>query len=289
MRRNLGPVYTAPVALWIGAFFVVPITIVVLYSFLSKGVNGGVVWHPSLEAYAALANPVFLKVARSTLAIALTATLATLCLALPSAYYMARSRHKHFWLFLIIIPFWTNFLIRIYAWMAILGNNGLLNNALIHLGLLTEHVQFLYNPWAVILVLVYTYLPYAILPLYATIEKFDFALLEAAADLGATRAQAIRRVLIPNVKAGLSTAILFTFIPAFGNYAVPQIVGGTSSMMLGNIIARELTVTRNWPLSASISVVLTGLTTLGVLALLRANRSASERLREQRSAAGEAR
>lgn len=126
----------------------------------------------------------------------------------------------------------------------------------------------------------YTYLPYAILPLYSAIEKFDFSLLEAARDLGATRTQAVFRVLLPNIKAGITTAVLFTFIPAFGQYAVPQLVGGRDSFMLGTVIARELTVSRNWPLASAIAAALTVMTTLSVLAFMRLNRSAGELIRE---------
>jgi spermidine/putrescine transport system permease protein len=279
VRKNYGPVYTAPIALWISVFFVVPIAIIFLYSFLKKGLYGGIVFEFSLEAYRALLNPAFLKVALTTFVLSVAATAATLLLALPTAYFIARSRHKTGLLLLVIIPFWTNFLIRIYAWIAILGNNGFLNNALAFFGISKEPLQLMYNPWAVVIVLVYTYLPFAILPLYSAIEKFDFALLEAARDLGATMSQSIFKVLLPNIKTGITTAILFTFIPAFGQYAIPQIVGGKDSFMVGNIIARELTVTRNWPLSSSISMALTLVTTLGVLLFLRFSRSAVEKKR----------
>jgi len=271
VRKNYGPTYSLPVALWLTVFFVIPIGIIFLYSFLKKGLYGGVEPHFSLDAYRALSNPAFLKVTLTTVLLSLAATAVTLLLALPSAYFIARSAFKNVLLFLVIIPFWTNFLIRVYAWIAILGNNGFLNNLLLGLGLTHGYTQFLYNHYAVIVVLVYTYLPFAILPLYSTIEKFDFSLLEAARDLGATKWQSIARVLLPNIKAGITTAILFTFIPAFGQYAVPQLVGGRDSYMMGNIIARELTVTRNWPLSSSISMALTLMTTLGVLIFLRFN------------------
>ena len=264
-----------PVAFWISVFFVVPVSIIFLYSFLEKGLYGGVVWRFSIDAYRALSNPTFLTVAFTTIILSVSATIITLLMALPTAYFIARSAFKNTLLFLVIIPFWTNFLIRIYAWIAILGNNGFLNNFLVSAGITHTYTQFLYNPFAVIIVLVYTYLPFALLPLYSTIEKFDFSLLEAARDLGATKSQSIFRVLLPNIKPGITTAILFTFIPAFGQYAVPQLVGGRNSFMLGNIIARELTVTRNWPLSSSISMALTVITTVGVLIFLRLNRSVS--------------
>jgi len=254
--------------------------IIFLYSFLSKGTYGGVVWNFSLEAYGALFNPTFLTVVYQTVYIAVLSTVFTVILALPTAYFIARSGHKNTLLLLIVIPFWTSFLVRIYSWIAILGNEGFLNDLLRSLGLIKDHIQFLYNPYAIIVVTVYTYLSYAILPLYASIEKFDFSLIEAAMDLGATKTQAIFKVLLPNIKAGITTSVLFTFIPALGSYAIPQIIGGTESLMMGNIIATELTVTRNWPLSASISVVLTIITIIGVFIFLKANQNGAEQIRK---------
>jgi spermidine/putrescine transport system permease protein len=277
MRKNYGTIYTMPVTGWISLFFVVPLVIIFTYSFMKKSLYGGVIGSFSLEAYKTLSNPAFLKVAVTTVYISLAATIITLVVAIPSAYYIARSRIKTVLLFMVIIPFWTNFLIRIYAWIAILGNNGFLNNFLTYCGLAGSNVQFLYNQYAVIIVLVYMYLPFAILPLYSSIEKFDFSLLEAARDVGATTAQSMFKVLLPNIKAGITTAILFTFIPAFGQFAVPQLVGGRDSYMLGTIIARELTVTRNWPLASSISMVLTLITTFGVLLFLKLNKTADSK------------
>jgi spermidine/putrescine transport system permease protein len=273
-KREYGVSYTLPLTFWLTVFFVIPISIIFLYSFLKSGIYGGVEWSFSLAGYRALANPVFLKVVSATLNISFWSTALTVLLALPTAYFIARSKYKNLFLFLIIIPFWTNFLIRVYAWIAILGNNGFLNSFLLSTGLITEHVQFLYNKYAVIIVTMYTYLPYAILPLYSTIEKFDFSLLEAARDLGATKQQSMLKVLIPNIKAGVTTAILFVFIPTLGSYAIPQLVGGTDSMMLGNTIARELTITRNWPLASSISVILTAVTMVAVLLFTRLDRRA---------------
>lgn len=281
MKKNSGTLYTLPLGIWITVFFMAPIAVILAYSFMAKGLYGGVVPRFSLDAYAALANTALVRTAATTLVLAAAATLVTIALALPAAYFIARSRYRGVFLFLVIIPFWTNFLIRVYAWIAILGNNGFLNGFLVQTGLAHDCTQFLYNRYAVIIVLVYTYLPFAILPLYAAIEKFDFSLVEAAQDLGATRRQAIVRVLLPNIKAGITTAVLFTFIPAFGQYAVPQLVGGRDSFMLGTEIARELTVARNWPLASSISVVLTVVTTLGVLLFMRFNRSSTAAVREQ--------
>jgi spermidine/putrescine transport system permease protein len=180
---------------------------------------------------------------------------------------MARSKKQTLLLLLIIIPFWTNFLIRVVAWMNILGGRGIINEILLRLGIIEFPLSFLFNHNAVMLVLVYMYLPYAILPLFSTIDKFDFSLLEAARDLGATQPLAIFKILFPNIQGGLFTAILFTFIPIFGNYAVPLLVGG-NDYMLGNMIADQLTRARNWPLASSISVVITVITTFGILIML---------------------
>jgi spermidine/putrescine transport system permease protein len=280
VRKNPGPLYALPVSAWIVFFFLIPIVIVVAYSFMQKDLYGGVIFKFSLNAYQSLSNSTFLKVSLNTLTISIFSTILMVSLALPTAYFIARSNKKNFYLLLVIIPFWTNFLIRIYAWIAILGNNGFLNGFLISTGLTDTHIQFLYNKYSVILVTAYTYLPFAILPLYSSIEKFDFSLLEAARDLGASQINATFKVLLPNIRGGITTAVLFTFIPSFGSYAIPQILGGSDSLMLGNIIARELTITRNWPLASSISVVLTIITTLGVVLFLKFNRNATESVKK---------
>jgi spermidine/putrescine transport system permease protein len=261
MKKQVGLLYSLPQILWLLVFFAAPLCIIIVYSFLKKGLYGGVEPQFSLEAYTALANPNILLVTWRTLKISIIATVLTLLIALPCGYSIARSKNQATRLFLVIVPFWTNFLVRIYAWISILGNEGFLNDILRALHLTTESVQFLYNQTAVILVLVYMYLPYAILPLFSTIDKFDFTLLDAARDLGASRFQSYVRVLLPNIKSGLMTAGLFTFVPIFGAYAVPLLIGGKDSYMLGNIIADQLTKTRNWPLASSISMTVTILTT----------------------------
>jgi spermidine/putrescine transport system permease protein len=239
-----------------------------MYSFMKKGLYGGVEGEFSLHAYITLVNPTFAAITVRTLVTAVIATVLTILIALPCGYFMAKSKNQTFLLLLVIIPFWTNFLIRVYAWIAILGNNGFLNDILHRLGFVKDYVHFLYNQEAVILVLIYMYLPYAILPLFSTIDKFDFSLLEAARDLGATKVQSMTKILLPNIRSGVFTAVLFTFIPIFGAYAVPLLVGGKDSYMLGNVIADQLTKTRNWPLASAISMVLTVVTTAGVMVML---------------------
>jgi spermidine/putrescine transport system permease protein len=267
-KRNFGFLYSSPMAAWFSIFFLAPIIIIIIYSFLKKGLYGGVEPVFSLDAYRYLGDAIFLGITLRTIITSVIATIITIILAMPCGYFMAKSKNQNLLLLLIIIPFWTNFLIRVFAWMNILGNNGFLNEFLIRIGLIDDYIHFLYNQKVVVLVLVYMYLPYAILPLFSSIDKFDFSLLEAARDLGATKIISLYKVLLPNIRGGIFTAVLFTFIPIFGAYAVPLLVGGKDSYMLGNIIADQLSKSRNWPRAAAISMVLTVVTTAGVLLMM---------------------
>lgn len=268
-KNNSGKWYALPITIWLCVFFIIPMFIVLTYAFLKKGTYGGVELELSFASFSIFTDKVFLTVLFKTIYISVLSTVFTVALSLPTAYYIARSKYKKELLFLVIIPFWTNFLIRIYAWMAVLGSNGIINNFLMKLGIINEPLKLLYNTGAVILITVYTSLPFAILPLYAVIEKFDFSLMEAARDLGATNKDAFFKVFIPNIKPGIVTAVLFTFIPALGSYAVPKLVGGTQATMLGNIIAQHLTVTRNWPLASTISGSLIIVTSLAVVIFMK--------------------
>lgn len=274
MKEKSGMIYSLPMTIWLTLLFVVPSFIVIVMSFLKKGLYGGVTSTFSLDAYKSLINPNFVKVVYNTLEISIVATIITVAIAVPVALFIATSKYKTLFLFLIIIPFWTNFLIRVYAWIAILGNNGFLNNMLIALQtkfpifagiFVNAPYKFMYNKYAIILITVYCYLPYAILPLYSTIEKFDFSLIDAARDLGATKFKAYLKIFIPGIKAGIITALVFTFVPSLGSYAIPQLVGDQNSYMLGNIIANELTIARNWPKASAISAILILMTSISII------------------------
>jgi len=267
-EQLLGTTYAFPMGIWFTLFFTIPLAIIILYSFLKRGLYGGVEWKFTLDAYTQMFNPSFAKVVVRTLWISILATLASILIAIPCGYAMAKSKYQTVLLFLVIIPFWTNSLIRIYAWISILATEGFINTLLIKMGILTQGVQLIYNNGAVVLVLVYMYLPFAILPLFTTIDKFDFALLDAARDLGASKLEAIVKVMFPNIKSGLSTAFIFTFIPIFGAYTVPLLVGGKDSTMIGNIIVDQVSKTRNWPLASAFSMVLTLISLVGVFWML---------------------
>ena len=195
MKRSsrLGITYAGPMGIWLTIFFLTPLVIIILYSVLKKGLYGGVEWTFSVAAYRQLFNPAFAKVLLRTLTVSLTATAITMTLALPCGYAMARSRHQSLFLGLVIVPFWTNSLIRIYAWIAILSSKGFANELLQQLHIIEKSLPLIYNQGAVITVLVYMYIPFAILPLFTTIDSFDFQLLEAARDLGASRITSITR------------------------------------------------------------------------------------------------
>lgn len=268
---SIGSFYGWPMGLWFLIFFVAPLVIIFVYSFLKKGTYGGVEWIFSIKAYKQIFKPEYGLIVMRTLKITILSTLFTILISIPCAYAMARSKHQTLFLFLIIIPFWTNSLIRIFAWMSILNNDGILNQILISLHLTKEYIPFLYNTKAVILVSVYMYIPYAILPIFTAVDRFDFSLLEAARDLGATKPVAMIKVLLPGIKSGVVSALIFTFIPIFGAYTVPLLVGGKDSYMLGNIIVDQVQKTRNWPLASAFSMVITIISVAGILWITHTN------------------
>ncbi len=259
--------YYLPISVWMTLFFGIPTLIILYFSILKKGAYGGVAipFKHTLASYKMLFTSTDLaKIVIKTLNISVWITLITLFLAIPTAYFISRSKYKNLWLLLIIVPFWTNFLVRVFSFIAILGNNGIVNQFLMTVFKMRKPLELLYNSKAVIIISVYVFLPYAILPLYSAIEKFDFALLDAASDLGANKFQALLKVFFPGIKSGLVTATIFTLVPAIGSYAVPDLVGGTDGIMLGNVIASRMFQLRDWPAASAISTIFIIITTIGV-------------------------
>ncbi len=272
MHVNQGSLYAWPMGLWFAFFFIAPLVIIFVYSFMKKGLYGGFEAKLTLKAYAQMFNPKYAVLVVRTLKIAALSTLITIALALPCGYAIARSRYQAVLLFLIIIPFWTNSLIRIFAWMLIMNGSGIINRILVFLHITKTPVRLLFNQGAVILVSVYMYLPYAILPIFTAIDRFDFSLLEAARDLGAGKVKALALVLVPGIKSGIVSALIFTFIPIFGAYTVSLLVGGMDSYMLGNVIVDQVQKARNWPLASAFSMVITLVSIAGILWVSAANR-----------------
>ncbi|MDP3089745.1 MAG: ABC transporter permease [Nitrospira sp.] len=252
-RRLLGPGL-----LWTTVFCLLPMVVVLAVSFATRGTYGGVVWEFSLENYRDLLHPLYGRIFGQSLFLAGVTTGLCLVLGFPLAYYIARlpPRRQALWLVLIMIPFWTNFLVRTYAWIFILRTEGLLNTVLMQWHLISMPLDLLYSNQAVLLGLVYGYLPFMVLPLYAAIERIDPALIEAARDLYADRWALFRRVLIPLAKPGIIAGCVLVFIPSLGAYLTPDLLGGGRSMMVGNLIQHEYLVARDWPLGSALSIVL---------------------------------
>lgn len=230
----------APIGVLMLVFFLIPLSIMVLYSFWRvEGFNVIPSW--TFENYGKFFTlPAYTKVLARTFATAALVTLMALVGGYPFAYFLVRyiSRQwQRLCLVLVILPFWTSYLLRVYAWMTILGGKGLLNQALMFLGIIHEPLRiFLYNQYAVAIVFLYLYVPFAIITLYASLEKFDFTQMNAAADLGATPWQAFREVLLPQTKAGVITTFIFIFIPMLGEYITPKLVGGADDIMIANLV-----------------------------------------------------
>lgn len=250
---------TAPSLLWLLALFVAPTLIVFAIAFKPADPLGGIGSGWTLDTLRSLANPNYPVIIWRTIWISAVATAFCLLLAVPAGYCIARTSKKlrQFLLLLVIVPFWTSFLVRIFAWKHILHPEGLIKHTLVALHLSPPETPLLYTPGAVLLVMVYTGLPFAILPIYAGAEKFDFQLVEAALDLGCSRWQAFWRVFLPGISRALLTAFLVTFIPSLGSYVIPDVVGGPGSEMLGNKIAQRVFTDRNLPHGAALAALLT--------------------------------
>jgi len=247
-----------PGVLWSVVFLFIPLLVVCVISFATRGTYGGVIWQFSLENYRDLWHPVYARIFGHSLVIASLTTVICLVMGFPMAYYIARlsPRWQALWLMLIMIPFWTNFLVRTYAWIFILRTEGLLNTLLLGLGVITTPLDLLYTDRAVLVGLVYGYLPFMVLPLYATLERLDPALVEAARDLYANQWSVFRRVIVPLTKPGIIAGCLLVFIPSLGAFVTPDLLGGARNMMVGNLIQHEYLVARDWPLGSAISLIL---------------------------------
>jgi len=258
-RRRAEWLLTAPSLLWLAILVLLPTVIVFAIALKPADPFGGVGAGWTLDTLRSLGRPSYLVIAWRTIYLSLLATACCLALATPMSYYMARAprRWQRRLLLLVVVPFWTCFLVRVFAWKVLLHPDGALKHTLAALGLIPGSATLLYTPGAVLLVMVYTSLPFAVLPIYAAAEKFDFKLLEAARDLGATSLKAFRAVFLPGIGRGVASAALLVFIPSLGSYIIPDIVGGPSEEMIGNVIAQRVFTDRNLPHAGALSALLT--------------------------------
>ncbi len=277
----------SPALAIIGAAAAGPLLIVLVYSFLQKGNYAGVIWELSPDAWfnVFLERDIFddtvsfadahLSIFLRSLRLAFLATALAFLVGFPTAYFIATRppRSRNIWLFLITIPFWTNLLIRTFAIMEILRNEGVVNVALMSVRILEEPIQMLYTDFAIAVGLLYVYLPLMVLPLYASIEKLDFRLVEAGYDLYATRWRVLRHVIFPLVRPGVVAGSILVFIPALGAYVTPRVLGGGKNMMLGNLIEFQFGQGRNWPLGSALSLTLMALVMVALIVYVRSTTS----------------
>ncbi|WP_448955985.1 ABC transporter permease [Labrys neptuniae] len=257
---------------------VIPILIVIAFSFAEQGTYGGATFGFTLASYRELFQAIYLPIFFNSLQLAAISTLVCLLVGYPIAYFIAlrAGRHSGLLLALLLIPFWIDFIVRMSAWMVLLGRNGTINNALVGLGLFEQPIRMIGTYPAVLVGMLYAFLPTTVLPIHAALNSLDKRLLEAADDLGATPLQSFWRVTFPLSLPGVMAAILFVFVPAMGVYAIPVLLGGGKSIILGNLIVQLFLDFRNIPLGAAVSVVLLAISSVIIVCYMRVLRSVEE-------------
>ncbi len=273
----------SPALATIALFGLAPLTIILAYSFLQPGAYGGVKWEFSARAYVQFLfeqdifedtltfSTAYLQIFWRSVGLSLVATLGSLIIGFPTAYFIATKpdSQRNLWLFLITLPFWTNLLIRTYAMLLIIRDEGVINIALMKAGAIDAPLSILYTDFAVLMGLIYSYLPFMVLPLYASLEKLDFRLVEAAYDLYANRLQVLRRIIIPMARPGIVAGCILVFIPGLGAYITPELLGGGKKLMIGNMIAIQFGSSRNWPFGSASALILMGIVMLALLVYVR--------------------
>ncbi len=271
-RRSLQVLaLTWPTIVWLTLFFLFPLVLVVVVSFGRRGDFGGVAYEWTLRNYARLVDALYFGIFSRSLQIALLTTVLCLLFGYPLAYFIARRspRWRSVLLLLVMVPFWTNFLVRTFAWMVILRKSGLVNAILQRFGFIQDPIQFFPSQTAVIIGLFYGFLPFMVLPLYASIEKIDFSLVEAAQDLGANPLRAFRRVVLPLTMPGILGGSILVFIPSIGAYVTPELLGGAKSWMIGNLLQQQFLEVRDWPFGSAMGLILMAIVLLATTVYMR--------------------
>ncbi|HWA14967.1 MAG TPA: ABC transporter permease [Gemmatimonadales bacterium] len=260
----------APGTFWLMLFFLVPIAIMFVYSLMPRGIYGGVEPGFTIEHYKRFFDPLYLQILTRTFVWSIGATILCLLMGYPVAYLIAMSgKWKNFLMFLVVLPFWTSFLVRTFAMIFLMRDTGLINTMLIHLGIIDEPIVMLYTPFAVMTGLIYGFLPFMVLPIYASLEKLDLSLLEAAEVLGAKPAARFFKVTLPLSMPGVVAGSLLVFIPALGSFLTSDLLGGAKQVMIGNLIQNQFSTARNWPFGSAASFIVMALVLLAVMWYLR--------------------
>lgn len=250
--------FLGPGLVFIAVFVAVPVLLVLSYTVFDRGRFGGIVYEFNLDNFTRALEPTYRKVLVESLQIAAAATLIALAIGYPVAYAIAKlpGRWRTVMLILVVVPFWTNFLIRTYAWVVLLSNQGVVNDALVGSGIVDERLTLLYTKGAVIAGLVYVYLPLMILPIYASVARLDIELREASSDLGAGKVITFLKVTLPLSLPGVVTGCIFVFVPSLGNFVVPELLGGGKTVMVGNLIRDQFLKARDWPFGATLALIM---------------------------------
>ena len=273
----------SPAMLIIGVAGLTPLTVILFYSFMSPGPYAGISLEPTFQAWINLVmeedlfdetlgfNYAHLYIFSRSIGLALGTTILTLAIGFPTAYFIATrpSTQKNFWLFMISLPFWSNLLVRTFAIMMFIREKGFVNYILLNLDLIDKPLQIMFTPTAVWIGLVYAYLPLMVMPLYASMEKIDFRLVEAGYDLYASRWQVLRKLIVPLVKPGIVAGCILVFIPSIGAYITPKLLGGGKSLMLGNLISNQFGTSRDWPLGSALALFLMALVMVALIIYVR--------------------
>lgn len=246
----------APAMIWQVLFFYVPLAIIVVSSILSI-TEEGVIEGLTFSKITFFLRPLYLKVIASSFLLALSNAVICLCIAYPLSYFLAYSsrKFKNFLLFLLIVPFWTNFLLHVYAWFFVLEREGFLNNLLMTLGWIQEPIHFLNSMFAIMIMMVYYYLPFMVMPIYSSLERMDIRLIEASYDLGASWSQTFRRVMLPLTKRGIKAGFFLVYIPSFGEFAIPELMGGDKQMFVGSVVSNYILGDETGSLGAAFTVL----------------------------------
>ena len=278
-RRKLAAALTILPGLgYMAIFFLIPLLIVVCYSFLSRGTYGGIALSWTIENYLNVFNPLYLTILWRSVKLAMLTTILCLLIGYPIAVAIdnMRSRWQLTALMLVVLPSWMNLLIKNYAWIVILRRQGVINTVLLTLGIIDQPLELMFSEIAVLIGLVHSYLPFMILPLYAVIEKLDHRLVEAARDLGATKWQAFVQIVIPQTTKGIVVGCILVFVPALGAFLTPDLLGGANSVMIGNLIHNQIYAVRDWPFGSAIAIVLMSIVMLCLLVVVRSGKTHSE-------------
>lgn len=249
---------STPYLLWSIIFTVVPLIIIVVYSFSQRDSYGNIVYKFTLDNYKNFFTPIYLNVLWKSIKLSFYSTIICLLMGYPMAFIMSRakSKNRNFMALLFIVPLWTNFLLRTYSWMGLLRDQGLFNEILLWLGIIDEPIKMLYTNGAVMLGMVYNFLPFMVLPIYSVLLKMDKNLVEAARDLGANEVEVFRKVIFPLSFPGVATGIVMVFMPAISTFVISDLLGGGQTILLGNLIQNQFMAARNWQFGSAVSVLM---------------------------------